>query len=118
MSLTGLPEIKVRLIKGSSHMAGLFQRCVFSNDNSYWFECNRKTPTKHKRVFELHSTSELEMGFTLRYAAKSTVFRVSRIRWADDPETCWRIEWEAYGLHYRIQWFYKKFIDMEVDSDA
>jgi len=46
------------------------------------------------------------------------MFLVTRINWEDDPETCWRVEWESYGMRYRIQFFYKKFIDMEVEDNV
>jgi hypothetical protein len=117
MSTTGLPEIKVRLVKGASNMAGLFSRCAFSNQG-YTFQCDRKCPTKHKRVFELTDVHEMELVMALRYTNPTTLFRVSRITWEDDPETCWRVEWETHGMLYRIQFFYKKFIDMEVEDNV
>jgi hypothetical protein len=117
MSMTVLPDIKSRLVKGSSHMAGLFSRCAFSNQG-YSFQCDRKCPTKYKRVFELTDVHEMELVMTLRYAMPTTMFLVTSINWEDDPETCWRVEWESYGMRYRIQFFYPRFINMEVESDV
>jgi hypothetical protein len=117
--LTTAPEVKVNLVTGGREMGDLFStHAPKSLAEGYRFYCLRKTKDWHTVVFEFSQLHEYEMSTTIRNCSKTVVFRVSRVDYENDPETCWLIEWDSYGMSYRIQFYCNSFIDMDTEKSG
>ena len=117
MSIHGLEEMKVVSVKGGKAMSNLLHHNAPSHAEGYWLMMTRKTPTKSIIVMDRSSVHHFDICNTVRRVGSTVVFVITRIKYSDDPETCWRIEWEAYGLKWRVQFFWDEFIDMDA-TDA
>jgi len=116
MSIHGLEEMKVVSVKGGKTMANLFFHNAPSpacHTEGFWLTSARRTPTKSITVLEMSGVHNYDIFNTIRRVGAMNPFVITRITYTDDPETCWRIEWEAYGLKWRVQFFWDTFIDMD-----
>ena len=116
MSIHGLEEKKVVSVKGGKTMSTLFFHNAPSHAEGFWFASTRRTPTKSITVLEMSGVGHYDIFNTLRRVGAMIPFVITRITYTDDPETCWRIEWEAYGLKWRVQFFWDTFIDMDMEE--
>jgi hypothetical protein len=116
MSIHGLEEMKVVSFKGGKAMSDLLYHNAPSHAEGYWLMMTRKTPTKSIIVMDMSSVHHFDICNTVKRVGSTVLFVVTRITYNDDPETCWRIEWEAYGLKWRVQFFWDTFIDMDMEE--
>jgi|GWRWMinimDraft_12_1066020.scaffolds.fasta_scaffold00004_31 hypothetical protein len=112
--LTTAPNVKVKLVIGGKEMGDLFgTHAPKSLMEGYRFYCLRKTSEWNTVVFEFSKLHEYEIGTTIRNCSNSVVFSISQVEYESDAEICWLIEWDSYGMHYRIQFYWHSFIEMD-----
>jgi len=114
--MRGLDEMTVVSVKGGKAMANLFHHNAPSHAEGYWFMTMRKTKAKSIIVFDMSQVHHFDIANTIKRVGSTVDFRITRITYTDDPETCWRVEWTAHGLEWRVQWFWDDFIDMDLDT--
>lgn len=116
-AVKNVTEVKVRLVTGGSVMGELFStHAPKSLMEGYRFYCIQKTKEWNTVVFELSELHPYEMATTIRNCSKTVAFRVIRVECNEEDNVCWLIEWDLYGLSYRIQFYCNGFIEMDTDK--
>jgi len=116
MSIYKLERMSVVPIKGGRAMTNLLIHNAPTHAEGYWLMAVRKTPKTQVIVMDMTAVMHYDIVNIVRRVGEGAKFTITRINYTDDPETCWRVEWDAHGLKWRVQWFWDEFIDMDLEA--